>query len=181
MYVKNPRLESPHHCSIYVFEGIISMYQRILVPVDGSQTSNYGLKEAVSLAREQQARLCLVHVVDQSVIPADPNSGLYVRTVTEALRRAGEKVIGDAMKLVKAEGLDAESRTPENFTARVAEAIIEEARKWRADLIVMGTHGRRGVSHLFLGSDAEAVVRMSDVPVLLVRMPAAEALRAVAA
>jgi nucleotide-binding universal stress UspA family protein len=45
----------------------------------------------------------------------------------------------------------------------------------------MGTHGRRGVSHLFLGSDAEAVVRMSDVPVLLVRMPAAEALRAVAA
>jgi nucleotide-binding universal stress UspA family protein len=121
-------------------------------------------------------------VVDQSVIPADPNSGLYVRTVTEALRRAGEKVIGDAMKLVKAEGLDAESRTLENFTARVAEAIIEEARKWRADLIVMGTHGRRGVSHLFLGSDAEAVVRMSDVPVLLVRMPAAaEALRAVAA
>lgn len=157
------------------------MYQRILVPVDGSQTSSRGLKEAVRLAKEQHARLCLLHVIDQSVIPADPHSGLYVRTVTDAFRRSGEKVLDHATKMAEAEGLGVESKILENFTARVAETIIEEAHRWRADLIVMGTHGRRGVSHLFLGSDAEAVVRMSNVPVLLVREPGAPEARQAAA
>lgn len=158
------------------------MYQRILVPIDGSPTSDRGLKEAVRLAKEQRARLCLIHVIDQSVMPTLPSSGLYVRTVLEAMRRSGEIVLQHAMNAVKAEGVDADSRMVENFMGRVAEAIVDEAGKWRADLIVMGTHGRRGVSHLFLGSDAEMVVRMSDVPVLLVRAPAsAEALQAAAA
>ncbi|MBI4206582.1 MAG: universal stress protein [Betaproteobacteria bacterium] len=158
------------------------MYQRILVPIDGSPTSDRGLKEAVRLAKEQRARLCLIHVIDQSVMPTLPSSGLYVRTVLEAMRRSGEIVLQHAMNAVKAEGVDADSRMVENFMGRVAEAIVDEAGKWRADLIVMGTHGRRGVSHLFLGSDAEMVVRMSDVPVLLVRAPAtAEARQAAAA
>lgn len=158
------------------------MYQRILVPIDGSPTSDRGLKEAVRLAKEQRARLCLIHVIDQSVMPTLPSSGLYVRTVLEAMRRSGEIVLQHAMNAVKAEGVDADSRMVENFMGRVAEAIVDEAGKWRAHLIVMGTHGRRGVSHLFLGSDAEMVVRMSDVPVLLVRAPAsAEALQAAAA
>lgn len=158
------------------------MYQRILVPIDGSPTSERGLKEAVRLAKEQRARLCLIHVIDQSVMPTLPSSGLYVRTVLEAMRRSGEIVLQHAMNAVKAEGVDADSRMVENFMGRVAEAIVDEAGKWRADLIVMGTHGRRGVSHLFLGSDAEMVVRMSDVPVLLVRASAsAEARQAAAA
>ena len=60
-------------------------------------------------------------------------------------------------------------RSDENTPGRVAEVIVQAARDWKADLIVVGTHGRRGVSHLFLGSDAEAVARLSPVPVLLVR------------
>lgn len=157
------------------------MYQRILVPIDGSETSNRGLQEAVRLAKEQGARLCLVHVIDQSAIPGLPSSGLYVRTVLEAVRRSGEVVLQHAANAVRVAGVDADSRMVDNFLGRVAEAIIDEAGKWRADLIVMGTHGRRGVSHLFLGSDAEMVVRMSDVPVLLVRAPEAPAARRAAA
>jgi nucleotide-binding universal stress UspA family protein len=57
----------------------------------------------------------------------------------------------------------------ENVSGQVAEVILNEARKWRADLVVMGTHGRRGFSHMLLGSTAEGVVRSSAKPVLLVR------------
>jgi nucleotide-binding universal stress UspA family protein len=67
---------------------------------------------------------------------------------------------------------------PENFSGRVADVILNEARKWRADVIVMGTHGRRGISRTLLGSDAEAVVRSATAPVLLVRGKAAAASRA---
>ena len=56
-------------------------------------------------------------------------------------------------------------------TGRVADLIVEEANKWGADLIVMGTHGRRGLRHAVLGSDAEAVMQAAKVPVLLVRYP----------
>jgi nucleotide-binding universal stress UspA family protein len=57
----------------------------------------------------------------------------------------------------------------ENLSGQIADVILNEARKWRADLLVMGTHGRRGFSHLLLGSTAEGVVRASAKPVLLVR------------
>ena len=56
----------------------------------------------------------------------------------------------------------------EDFSGRVANAVVDQARRWRADLIVMGTHGRRGLDRMFLGSDAELVARHSPVPVLLV-------------
>lgn len=67
------------------------------------------------------------------------------------------------------EGVKAEAVMYENLSGRVADLILKEARKWRADIIVMGTHGRRGIGHALLGSDAEAVVRSSPAPVLLVR------------
>lgn len=157
------------------------MYRRILVPVDGSHTSDRGLQEAISVARESKARLCVVHAIDDAVITSIPSSGAYLRTVLDAVRRSGELIIQRAVTAVKAQGLEVESRLVENFAGRVAEVIVDEARKWGADLIVMGTHGRRGVSHLFLGSDAEMVVRLSDVPVLLVRAPGVkEAQRAAA-
>jgi len=84
-------------------------------------------------------------------------------------------VLKNAMTLAKRQGVKAESVMYENLFGFVAELVLKEATKWRADIIVMGTHGRRGVTHMLLGSDAEAVVRSSLVPVLLVRgAPAAE-------
>ena len=68
--------------------------------------------------------------------------------------------------------LAAETELVENAAGRVADVIVEHAKRWRADLIVMGTHGRRGFNRLLIGSNAELVVRHSPVPVLLVPAPA---------
>lgn len=143
------------------------MYRRILVPVDGSTTSNRGLREALGLAREQGARVRLLHVVDESVLALAPEVG--VLDITDSLVEAGKKILRNAQALAERQGVKAETAMPENLAGRVADVILNEARKWRADLIVMGTHGRRGISHMLLGSDAEGVLRSSPVPVLLVR------------
>ena len=143
------------------------MYQRIFVPVDGSDASNRGLKEAVQLAKQHGARVRLLHVVDESVLALTPEVGVV--DITDSLVQAGRKVLKDAAALAGRQGVKADTIMPENLTGRVADIILREARRWQADVIVMGTHGRRGISHMLLGSDAEGVVRSSPVPVLLVR------------
>ncbi len=145
------------------------MYKKILVPIDGSSTSNLGIREALKLARDQGAKLRLVHVVDELVIMSSPDAVVPVGDIVGVLRDAGRKILDRAAALVHKAGGDAETVLVERFGGRAADSIIAEAKKWRADIIVLGTHGRRGVRRMVLGSDAEEVVRSSPVPVLLVR------------
>lgn len=145
------------------------VYKRILVPVDGSSTSMAGLKEALRLARNQKARIRLLHIVDEAAIFASAEGGLNVEPVIESLKSGGRRVLDRAAKLAASRGARAETEMVESATSRVADVLVARARRWRADLIVMGTHGRRGVNRLVLGSDAELVVRNAPVPVLLVR------------
>jgi nucleotide-binding universal stress UspA family protein len=146
------------------------MYNRILVPVDGSTTSSKGLAEAIELAHGSRARLMLVHVVDELIL----DSGGYDLTpvysrIIESLREAGRRVLASAESAARQREIPVESRLVETFGGRAADQIVDAARQWNADLIVMGTHGRRGLRRLALGSDAELVLRTSPVPVLLVR------------
>ena len=145
------------------------VYKRILVPVDGSPTSTAGLNEALRLARNQKARVRLVHIVDEVTIFASSEGGLNIEPVIESLKSGGKLILARTAKLAAARGVRAETEMVENATSRVADVLVARARRWRADLIVMGTHGRRGVNRLVLGSDADLVVRNSPVPVLLVR------------
>jgi nucleotide-binding universal stress UspA family protein len=145
------------------------VYKRILVPVDGSATSMAGLKEALRLAGNQKARVRLVHIVDEVAIFASAEGGLNIEPVIESLKSGGKRILAHTAKLAAARGVRAETEMVENATSRVADVLVARAKRWRADLIVMGTHGRRGVNRLVLGSDAELVVRNSPVPVLLVR------------
>ncbi len=145
------------------------MYKKILVPIDGSSTSNLGIREALKLAKDQGARLRLVHVVDELVIMSSPDAVVPVGDIVGVLREAGRKVLDRAAALVQKAGAKAETVLVERFGGRAADSIIAEAKKWHADLIVLGTHGRRGVRRMVLGSDAEEVVRSASVPVLLVR------------
>jgi nucleotide-binding universal stress UspA family protein len=145
------------------------VYKRILVPVDGSSTSMAGLSEAVRLARDQKAKLKLIHIVDELMVFSSSEAGLNIEPIIESMKRGGKRVLDRAAKVAAARGIRAETELWENATGRVAEVLIGRAKRWRADLIVMGTHGRRGVNRLVLGSDAELVVRNSPVPVLLVR------------
>ena len=145
------------------------VYRKILVPVDGSPTSVAGLNEALRLAKNQKARVRLIHIVDEVPIFSSAEGGLNIEPVVESLKSGGKRILARAEKLAAARGAKAETELFENATSRVADVLVARAKRWRADLIVMGTHGRRGVNRLMLGSDAELVVRNSPVPVLLVR------------
>ena len=146
------------------------MFKRILVPVDGSSTSNRGLEQAVQLARGNGATLCLLHVVDEHIIVQHAEAmATLTEEYLEGLRESGRKVLAKAQSAADRQGISCKTVLVENIMGTVANSIVAQAKKQRADVIVMGTHGRRGVRRLVLGSDAEGVVRASPVPVLLVR------------
>lgn len=144
------------------------MYRRILVPVDGSTTSRNGLEKAIRLARSTGARLRILHVVDGIAFTRDHS--MFTATAAR-FRESGRRLLKEIMARLRQQKLPAESRLVENLTGRAAETIVREAGKWKADVIVMGTHGRRGIRRLVLGSDAERVVRSAPAPVMLVRPP----------
>jgi len=146
------------------------MYQRILVPIDGSPTATRGLEEALALAKLTGARVRLLHHVDATTYASGFETyAAYTENLLPAMRAHGEAVLAAAVTLAAQRGVAVESQLREVFSRRVADVVAEEAAEWKADLIVIGTHGRRGASRLFLGSDAEQIVRIAQVPVLLVR------------
>jgi nucleotide-binding universal stress UspA family protein len=145
------------------------MYKRILAPVDGSRTSTRGLNEAIRLAQHLKARLRLIHVIDAFIITPAFESGRYVTDLQKTFREDGSRILKRAEALARKHGVEVDAVMLEIVGGGAAEIIVEQARKWRADLIVIGTHGRRGVSRLVMGSDAEHVARSASAPVLLVR------------
>ncbi len=144
------------------------MYRKILVPVDGSAASTRGLEEAIAFAKATGATLELVHIVDEFVIAAGAAPSVW-QDLVDALRETGEKVLADAEAAVRGQGVTCTSELLKATSGGAAGAIVAHAKKTSADLIVMGTHGRRGLRRLTLGSDAELVLRSSPVPVLMVR------------
>lgn len=147
------------------------MYKRILVPTDGSETANAGLREALRLAQEQGAQLRIVHVVDEFLVVSPELYGSVYDTITEQLRDAGAAVLAHAQSLAREAGVVAETQLMEAMGGPAGERVIKAAKDWPADLIVCGTHGRRGLRRIVLGSDAEFIVRQSPVPILLIRSP----------
>jgi nucleotide-binding universal stress UspA family protein len=145
------------------------MYKKILVAVDGSATSLRGLDEAIRLAKSTGGRLLLVHVVNELVVGSDYAAAVNYELVMESLRASGAKVLEEATASVRRSEVPCEQKLIETLGSRVADEIVREARQWPADLIVLGTHGRRGLKRLAMGSDAELVLRLASVPVLMVR------------
>jgi nucleotide-binding universal stress UspA family protein len=145
-------------------------YKRILVPVDGSPISGLGLREAIGFAKTQKARLQLVHVVDvHSNLMATAESGAYMADLLQAMTQRGRRILEKAAELARKAGLACDTVLLETLTGPAAGPILRQAKKARVDLIVMGTHGRRGLKRLVMGSDAEQIVRNASVPVMLVR------------
>lgn len=146
------------------------MYTQILVPVDGSSTSDRGLEEAVKLAKLTGARIRLIHVIDQ-LFYAGGMEGFGAMTVDliPLLREGGAKILQAGKFRVEAAGVPVDTVLFDSSAGRVFDLVVTEATNWHADLIVIGTHGRRGVGRVFLGSDAEQIVRHASTPVLLVR------------
>ena len=151
------------------------MYKRILVAVDGSANAAHALQHAAALANALSASLRLIHVVDMGLMPYGPEIGIDIDALLEARYAAAEKVLTEARDSVQAAGIAIETKLVDTAlpTVHVATTIAEDAVSAKADLIVLGTHGRRGVERWLLGSVAEGVARRSTVPVLLVPMPSA--------
>jgi nucleotide-binding universal stress UspA family protein len=145
------------------------MYQRILVPIDGSVTSERALQEAIKLA-DGNGKLRLVYVIEE-IYPLDAEGYAYIdyAALQDAARKTGERTLAKAAEKAGQSGISTETALLEVPGERVAIIIDGDAQKWQADLIVIGTHGRSGLSRLLLGSVAEGVIRSATVPVLLIR------------
>ena len=148
------------------------MYRKILVALDGSSTSEAALGQALDLVRARPAALRLLHVVDLPYAYPDVAVGyvsVYSEELREAWRKAGWDILDQAAAKVRAAGIEPDLRLLEGSGGHVAGTIAEEATTWGADLVVVGTHGRRGLNRLLLGSVAEGVARTAPTSVLLVR------------
>jgi len=145
------------------------MYKHILCPIDGSETSNRGMVEAIELAKDQKAEIHFLHVIDHYFPMMDATGDFNFIDITEILKVSGKKLIEKANDAAKLAGIPASSEMMVSYQGQIYKSIVEYVKKCNADLIVMGTHGLRGFERMVMGSDAETVVRSSPVPVLLVR------------
>ncbi|ADG19997.1 UspA domain protein [Paraburkholderia atlantica] len=145
------------------------MFHRLLVALDGSDTASRAFDAALTLAAEADAELMPLYVIDVPVIAYDA-PGFDPSTIEDAFIEEGKRIAADAQARMTARGVKGTARTVEAATAGedVAHRIVETAREWHADAIVMGTHGRRGFQRLMLGSVAERVLRRASCPVLMI-------------
>ncbi len=147
-----------------------ALYSKIAVAVDGSTTSDLALREAIRVAGQGGAKVLALYVVDNATVLFD--AGYYDPSQIErAFAESGQRALEAASARLAAAGISHETTLVKDLpvTGDVAASLNETARQWGADLLVIGTHGRRGVRRLVLGSVAEAVIRQSSMPVLLVR------------
>ncbi|MGN6086390.1 universal stress protein [Trinickia sp.] len=145
------------------------MYRRILAPIDGSETSARAFDAALRLARESGAQLVPLYVVDVPLVGADA-PGYDPSIVRDALYEEGSHVNAQAVAKMEREGVTGTPRVVETSPLGddIAHCILRVANEWPADVVVMGTHGRRGFRRLILGSVAERFVRIAACPVLLI-------------
>jgi nucleotide-binding universal stress UspA family protein len=147
-------------------ESLMSIFKKILVPIDGSETSKKAIAMALQMAVEQKAEVRLIHSIDElSYVGPYEYSGELVKYA----RDYGHKVLEDGLSAIHAIGVKGDIKLIDFAGQRLGDTIADEARLWGADLIVLGTHGRRGVGRLLLGSGAEQVIRLAPVPVLIIR------------
>ena len=130
---------------------------------------------AVQLAGDRRAQLVGLHVLDDAAITINFEGGYlpaaYGDKLEKSLRRNASVILAKAAAVAKAAGAQMKAVLAKSHGRTIADAILTEARKVKADVIVIGTHGRRGISRMLMGSDAEGVLRKSRVPVLLIRSP----------
>jgi nucleotide-binding universal stress UspA family protein len=148
------------------------MYQRILVPLDGSETSLRGLDEAVRLALLHGATLRLVHGLNSfGRTPGHASHASYA-TLLPRMKEEGERLLQQARERAERNGAKSvETQLLSSLTLQLAELVAEDAANWKADLIVAGTRGRKGIERILWGSDAQHVLRLTSAPVLLVQAP----------
>jgi universal stress protein A len=154
--------------------------RRILVPVDYSSCSRAALRFAADLAQRYQATLDVVHVWDRPSYVTDAvmthRDGTSGKSLIQLIQENAEH---DLSEFLATSELPAETKAPGRLlSGDPASALIHELKQGKHDLVVVGTHGRTGLSHVLLGSVAEKLARLAPVPVVTVPDEAAQNLRA---
>lgn len=163
LHLANPNLADPWRNS---------MYSRLLVPLDGSPTSHLALDHASVLARLSGATIVLIHVIEELKRASGFESPkAYIEQVRPGFLASGQALLDQAANQLRKDGIAAETILRVAKGERVSEIVAQQAVELNCDLVVLGTHGRRGVDRFFLGSDAEQIARVAPVPVMLVRQP----------
>jgi len=147
----------------------MSMFKKILVPVDGSEPSDAAVALAIRFARDQKATIAFLHVCEVTRIVAmvgGPTTGVDPSYAFEAEREWGSLALRSAFDRAGDAGVDSQTSLEEGSSIAT---ILEAAREQHADLIVMGSHGRGGIARALLGSVTEGVLRHSPIPVLVTR------------
>lgn len=148
------------------------MYRRILVAIDDSPTAAKALDEAIRLAAALDDQLCIAYAADEApLVQHGMGLGSYIDVdkVKLEIREMGNRLPAKAVRQAQAAGCKAEPMLIEASRRRVAEMIADAALLWRADLIVIGAYGQRGIERMLMGSVAENLTRISAVSLLLVR------------
>jgi nucleotide-binding universal stress UspA family protein len=143
------------------------MYKRLFVAADGSEPGAAALKEAIKLAQADGGELHVVFVVHHPKTFGHPVVNLVA--AERALEVEGQGVLDHAASQARAAGVTATTAMVRSAREPITATLLAEAARWQADLIVMGTHGRRGFGRAVLGSVAESLLRVSTLPVLMVR------------
>jgi len=145
------------------------MYQRILVPIDGSATSTHAASEAAKLAKLCGAQLRLLHVIDMGEYIYGYETPAAYSRIHPCVVSAAKQLLSETRSRLGESGIAVDVELLESCGAQVSAMIVAQAVRWGANLIMLGTHGRRGIQHVLMGSDAERVARTSPVPILLVK------------
>jgi nucleotide-binding universal stress UspA family protein len=142
------------------------VFKKILVPVDGSATSNKAMDLALRMAQDDQASVRLLHCIDETSFL---DAYEYSSELIQQARQAGQKILQDGLATAQKLGVKADTLLLERAGQRLGHSVADTAGDWGADLVVGGSHGRRGIGRWLLGSGSEQILRSSPVPVLLVR------------
>src|SRR3569832_2053518 len=129
----------------------MSRYQRILVAVDGSETSDKALAEALALARDASGSLRILHVYDEAGHSSPREDTHFMR---DTARGFATKMLEHDLQKVQTQSVQADTCLAEALGRGLGETVAAEAKLWGADLVVAGTHGRRGMRQVMLGSGA---------------------------
>ena len=142
------------------------MFQRILIPVDGSQLSLKAAKQGVYIARKLESKVVFLYVIDVRMIETSSLTGTDPGILKTRLRNAAERYLNEAAKLAEEENITFQNRIREGLPA---EDILKEIEEEKIDLVIMGSKGMSGAHRVVIGSTAEEVVRWSPCPVLVVK------------
>lgn len=143
-------------------------YKRIVAAVDGSKISNLVFKEALYLAKALHSKLYILHIIER--LPDHVAYAIDVSKYQLQATKAGEKLLAKFDALAKKNKISTETKLIEiiNFKDNVSNKILKATKSWKADLLVMGTHGRTGFSHFMLGSVTEETLKTLKTPILII-------------